>query len=162
MERCKKRLSEGIEWTSRILFATRMKQSGGSIGTGGCFLDCRYSAEKMISGIEAHHRLASVSTRISIGEERFRLRIDSGKLEFLVKDTIVRTHTHTYTIVHIIGCFIFRHSSLYNETRITLFFCSNSLGKGVVVHINIFLIVIKMINRMINRRTVDATTHVRM
>lgn len=91
-----KRLSKDVEWTSWILFTTGMKLSDGSIGTGGCLLDCRYSAEKMISGIEAHRHFASVSTRISIGEKRFRSRIDSGKLEFLVKDTIVRTHTMLY------------------------------------------------------------------
>lgn len=60
----------------------------GSIGTGGCFLDCRYSAEKMISGVEAHRRLASVSTRISIDDLRFRSRVENDKPEFLTKDTI--------------------------------------------------------------------------
>lgn len=46
-------------------------ETAGRIDPGGCFLDCRYFAEKMISGIGAHRRFASVSTKIGIGKERF-------------------------------------------------------------------------------------------
>jgi len=71
-----------------LSYGRDVKLPSGSIGQpGGCFLNCRYFAEKMISGIGAHRRFASVSTKIGIGKERFRSsRVDSGKLKFLVVD----------------------------------------------------------------------------
>jgi hypothetical protein len=75
---------------------------------GDYFLNCRYFAEKMISGIGAHRRFASVSTKIGIGKERFRSRVDSGELKFLAKDTRVCV----CVCVWVTRCFIFRYHLL--------------------------------------------------
>lgn len=67
---CQKRLlGYGTDIPNPLDFhSSGVKLLGGSIGTGGCFLDCRYSTEKMISGIGAYRRLASMSTRIGIDD----------------------------------------------------------------------------------------------